>query len=276
MATRQGRFYLPVISYAPLAEMEWQTILKELPRMVDVTLTVEGVSLAWLLGTFVRDLSGRVSLQPEISYWRTGPGTRVKALRLILGTEYQKQGGWLGKLAKAIEGRQRKPHDDLLAQIPLHRAIVQLFPGTGDYVHYDPESLSPVEKEISNRVAQAEREPRQKPAILLEAEPEEPSPPPPPPPAPEPAAKEVAAPPDTLLHPPTAADLKQDAEWLRQKGQLALEENKALAKKYLLASTLLDNSSVDVWVTLSRLASNEKEKSAFLREAQKVMKRGQG
>jgi hypothetical protein len=70
--------------------------------------------------------------------------------------------------------------------------------------------------------------------------------------------------------------LKQDAESLRQKGQLALEENKALARKYLLASTLLDNSSVDVWMTLSRLASSEKEKSVFLREAQKVIRRGQG
>ncbi len=276
METRQGRFYLPVISYAPLTEVEWQTILKELPKMVDVTLAVEGVSLAWLVGTFVRDLSGRVSLQPEFSYWRAGPGTRIKSLRLILGTEYQKHGEWLGKLAKAIEGRQRRPHDDLLAQIPLHCATVQLFPGAGDYVLYDPESLSPVDKEVSNRVAQAEREPRQKPAILLEVEPKEPSPLPPPPPAPKPADAEVAAPPDALLRPPTVTDLKQDAESLRQKGQLALEENKALARKYLLASTLLDNSSVDVWMTLSRLASSEKERSAFLREAQKVIRRGQG
>ena len=69
--------------------------------------------------------------------------------------------------------------------------------------------------------------------------------------------------------------MMQDAEWLRQKGQLALEQNTSLAKKYLLASTILDNSSVDVWMTLSRLASSDKEKSAFLREAQKVMKRKQ-
>ena len=275
MATRRGRFYMPIISFAPLAEVEWQLLLKEMPRMVDIVLAVEGVSLFWLLGTFVRDMSGRISLQPELGYQRPGPGTRIKPLRLVLGTEYQKRGAWLGKLAKAVEGRQPKAYDDLLAEIPLHHVTVQLFPGVEDYVPYNPESLSAVEREISTRVARAEREPRPRPAILLEAEPEEPSlPPPPPPPPPEPVVTEAAGPLAAPLHPPTAEDVKQDAEWLRQKGQLALEENKALAKKYFLASTVLDNSSVDVWVTLSRLASSEKERSVFLREAQKLM--GQG
>jgi hypothetical protein len=243
--------------------------------MMDVTLAVEGVLLVWLQGTFVRDQSGRISLQPELSYQRTGPGTRIKPLRMILGTEYQKYGGWLGELAKTVEERQRRTHDDLLAQVSIHRVIMQLFPGVGDYVLYDPESLSPVEREISNRVARAEREPRQKPAILLEAEgfdeprPREPTP------MPESVTDEVAAPPAPPLRPPTTQDLMQDAESLRQKGQLALEQNRSLARKYLLASTMLDNNSVDVWITLSRLATSEKEKSAFLREAQKVMKRGQ-
>ena len=276
MATRWGRFYLPVISYAPLIDTEWQAILQELPKLVDVTLAVEGVSLLWLLGTFVRDQAGRISLQPELSYQRAGPGTRIKSLRLILGTEYQKHGQWLGELAKAVEERQHKTHDDLVAQISLHCVTVQLFPGVGDYVLYDPEKLNSVEREISNRVSQAERKPRQKPVILLEGEYDEPELREPlPAPVSEPVADMAATPLAVSLRPPTSQDLTQDAEWLRQKGQLALEQDKSLAKKYLLASTMLDNSSVDVWMTLSRLASSEKEKSAFLREAQKVMKREQ-
>jgi hypothetical protein len=276
MATRWGRFYLPVISYAPLVDTEWQAILQELPKLVDVTLAVEGVSLLWLLGTFVRDQTGRISLQPELSYQRAGPGTRIKSLRLILGTEYQKHGQWLGELAKAVEERQHKTNDDLVAQISLHCVTVQLFPGVGDYVLYDPEKLNSVEREISNRVSQAERKPRQKPVILLEGEYDEPELREPlPTPVSEPVADMAATPLAASLRPPTSQDLTQDAEWLRQKGQLALEQDKSLAKKYLLASTMLDNSSVDVWMTLSRLASSEKEKSAFLREAQKVMKREQ-
>ena len=275
MATFRGRTYLPVISYAPLAEVEWQAILAELPQMVDVTRAIEGVSLFWLLGTFVRDQSGRVDLRPEVSYQRPGPGTRVKPLRLILGTEYQKQGEWLGKLARAVEGRQRTPSRDLLDQVSLHRVTAQILPGVEDYVFHDPETLGPVEREISTRVSQAQREPRRRPAILLEPEEPGPSEPPPGTSTAESVAEMVAVPPTVPPYLPTLEDLKQDAEWLRQKGQLALEENRALAKKYLLASTLLDNSSVDVWMTLSRLASSEREKATFLREAEKVLGRGQ-
>ena len=81
---------------------------------------------------------------------------------------------------------------------------------------------------------------------------------------------------EDTLRPPTAADLKIDAEELRNKAALVLEDDRALAKKYLLASTILDNTSVDVWMTLARLAGSDKERAAFLREAEKVMKRGQG
>lgn len=275
MATRRGRFYVPVISYAPLVEAEWQAILKELSKMVDVSLAIEGVSLFWLLGAFIRDQTSRVVLQPDISYQRVGPGTRVKPLHLILGIEYQKHGAWLGKLAQAVEGRQRRLHDDLLTQIPLHRVTVQLFPSAGDYVLYDPESLNAVKREISNRVAQAERQPRQRPVVFMEPELEEAEAVGTPPPAPKPVAQAPAALPAAPAHPLTVEDLKRDAEWLRQKGQLALAENRALAKKYLLASTMLDNSSVDVLMTLAQLASNEREKTAFLREAEKIMSRRQ-
>ena len=277
MATRRGQVYMPIISYAPLDEPEWQTILKEISKMVDVTQAVDGVSLFWLLGTFVRDISGRISLQPELSYQRPGPGTRVKPVRMILGIEYQRHGEWLSKLAEEVEGRQRKDQDDLLAQVPLHSVTVQLFPGMGDYKPHDPEDVSSVEREISNRVSQAEREPRQRPTILMEPGPAEPLPPLSAPPSfPEPSVEPEDSLSPTLSHLPTLGDLKEDAEMLRQKGQLALKENKSLAKKYLLASTMLDNSSVDVWMMLSRLSGSEKERAAFLREAQKVMKRGRG
>jgi hypothetical protein len=275
MATLRGQSYLPVISYRPLVEAEWQAILAELPQMVDMTLAVEGVSLFWLLGTFVRDQSGRVDLQPEMGYQRPDPGTRVKPLRLILGTEYQKHGQWLANLAKAVEGQQRGSFDDLLAQVSLHRVTVQMLPGAEDYVFYDPETLDPVERDLSNRVARAKREPPKRPAIVLELDESEPAEPSPVAATLESTAEAVAAPLGAAPQPPTFEDLKQDAEWLRQKGELALEENKALAKKYLLASTLLDNSSVDVWMTLSRLASSEREKQAFLREAEKVLGRKQ-
>ncbi|MFZ5918775.1 MAG: hypothetical protein ACOYZ7_17705 [Chloroflexota bacterium] len=269
MATRRGRLYLPVISYAPLIEIEWQVLLAEVPKMVDVTLAIEGVSIFWLLGTFVRDVSGRIILQPELGYGRPGPGTRIKLLRLILGTEYHKHGDWLGRLAAAVEGHQRGGHDDLLAEIPLHPVTVQIFPGEGDYKPYNPDVLVSVEREVSDRVFRAEREPRRRPAIVVDEELPEP-PPPPPPPAPEPALSSPPMPAGS----PTTEDLRLDADWLRQKGQLALESNKALAKKYLLASTLLDNSSVDVWMMLAQLASNEREKQTFLREAEKVLSRG--
>lgn len=273
MATRRGRLYMPVISYAPLAEVEWQAVLSEMSKIVDVTLAVEGVALFWLQGTFVRDVSGRIMLQPELIFRRAGPGTRIKPLRLIMGCEYHRHGEWLGELYDAVEGRQPKLHDDLLAKIPLHPVTMQLFPGDKDYESYKPENLSTVEREVSDRIFRIEREPPQRAPILVEEDFEKPVPPEPPlPPSAEASESEPAAPaPGIVLRAPTTADLKQDADWLRRKAQLALVENKALAKKYLLASTLLDNSSVDVWMTLSQLASSEREKKTFLRQAEKIL-----
>lgn len=278
-ATRQGRCYMPVISYSPLVEEEWQIIFQELPRMVNVTLSVEGVSLMWLIGTFVRNQSGGINLQPEVGYRLSGPGTRIKLLRLILGAEYHRHGEWLDKLAGAVEEHQRKAQANSLAQVSLHPVTVQLFPGSVEYVSYDPESLSPVGREISNRVAKVPRELPHKPAIFLETELSgvetvESLPPLPPPPEPEAVAEAVTRPPIFPSLSPTVRDSKEDAEGLRRKGQLALASDKTLAKKYLLASTMLDNSSVDVWMTLAQLASSEQEKKAFLREAEKLLGRG--
>jgi hypothetical protein len=53
----------------------------------------------------------------------------------------------------------------------------------------------------------------------------------------------------------------------------ALDTDPALAQKYLLASTILENSSVDVWLTLVDISPNEKQKASFRREAEKVLQR---
>ena len=70
-----------------------------------------------------------------------------------------------------------------------------------------------------------------------------------------------------------AADLHRDAEELRRKGTAVLRQDADVARKYLLASTVLDNSSVDVWLTLIELASTNEQKVAYRREAEKVLVR---
>ena len=67
--------------------------------------------------------------------------------------------------------------------------------------------------------------------------------------------------------------LARDAEALREKGLAAAQHDPALAQKYLLASTILENESVDVWLTLVDLASSERQKASFRREAEKVLRR---
>ena len=46
-----------------------------------------------------------------------------------------------------------------------------------------------------------------------------------------------------------------------------------LAQKYLLASTLLENTSVDVWLTLMDLATNAQQRDSFHREAKELLRR---
>jgi hypothetical protein len=52
-----------------------------------------------------------------------------------------------------------------------------------------------------------------------------------------------------------------------------LQQDPAAAQKYLLASTVLDNSSLDVWLTLIELATTDRQKATFRREAEKVLRR---
>ena len=73
--------------------------------------------------------------------------------------------------------------------------------------------------------------------------------------------------------PPPTTGLYQDAEELRRKGMAVLQQDPALAQKYLLASTVLDNTSVDVWLKLVDLATNERQRDTFRREAEKVLRR---
>jgi hypothetical protein len=56
----------------------------------------------------------------------------------------------------------------------------------------------------------------------------------------------------------------------------AVETDPAVAQRYLLASTMLENNSVDVWLTLVEIARNEKQKESFRREAEKVLRRQRG
>ena len=81
-------------------------------------------------------------------------------------------------------------------------------------------------------------------------------------------------PPSPTAHPPlTTVTLRQDAEALRSKGAAARGEYPTLAQKYLLASTVLENTSVDVWLALMELATNTKQRDSFHREAEKLLRR---
>jgi hypothetical protein len=74
---------------------------------------------------------------------------------------------------------------------------------------------------------------------------------------------------------PVGTNLHDDAEELRRKGMSLVDSDPALAQKYLLASTVLENTSVDVWLKLVDLAANSKQKEAFRREAEKALRRQQ-
>jgi hypothetical protein len=69
------------------------------------------------------------------------------------------------------------------------------------------------------------------------------------------------------------ASVRRDAAGLRRKGMAAVKTDPAVAQKYLLASTILENNSVDVWLTLVDIAVNDKQRESFRREAEKVLRR---
>lgn len=278
--TQTGSQVLAVVSYAALLDSEWRAVLNQINELTDLALRFEGAVLAWLIGGFARDTEGRLQLRPQVSLSPPPSGTRVKPLRVMLGTAYEEQCPSLIPMVRAVQGAGSRPSDSLLAETRWHRLVVQLDVPVEEYVLLSLERLRHTEREITRQVMYLDQRPRQphvvegavravprpwqgtglpedlraiETAPLREREPHTPS------------SAPVAV--------PDAAALRQDAEQLRQKGMAALGTDPALAQKYLLASTILENSSVDVWLTLVDVAPNEKQKASFRHEAEKVLQR---
>jgi hypothetical protein len=257
MATRWGETHLPVVAFSPLVDEEWAVLLADLNRMIDLALQIEGVLILWLIGSFVTDASGRRTLRPRLSYGPPPQGTRAKQLRFILGTDYH------GIKAPQASGQvERRRHlratEEMTAHWSKHRVTVQLAADADDYELFNRADLADLEAEISRRIVMAGAAPRRDRTALVQARARE-----------EPRLAE-------RVEVSAEADPKRDAEELRRKGALAKAYNVALAKKYLLASTVLDNSSVDVWLELADMSDNEEEKAWFRKEAQRLLGRSPG
>jgi hypothetical protein len=152
-----------------------------------------------------------------------------------------------------------------------HRVAIQLAADVNEYELFHRADLANLYAEISHRIVMAVAAPqRDRTAVVQPRAREELRP------TVGPAATEVPRPKVTLAEPDeltAEADPKRDAEELRRKGALAKVYDVALAKKYLLASTMLDNSSVDVWLELADMTDNEEEKAWFRKEAQHLLGR---
>jgi hypothetical protein len=287
--TQTGVSVLPVLSYMPLLESEWHAILDKLNDLIELALLFEGAVVVWVIGGFARDVDGRLQLRPQLSFAPPPRGTRVKPLRVLLGTAYEEQCPSLIPLVHAVRGAQSRPSDALLTETSWHRLVVQLDVTAEDYVLLNLDHLSDAEREMARQIMNLDRQPRELHALEGPVgsvpRPWQPA---------NPAAAPEATPPDraetTLLPPrpamqaarqspavpvapPDAASLQRDAEALRRKGMAAVKTDPAIAQKYLLSSTLLENTSVDVWLTLVDIASNDKQKESFRREAEKVLQR---
>jgi hypothetical protein len=278
--TQTGNQVVAVCSYAPLRDSEWRAILDQINGLIHLALRFEGAVLAWLIGGFARDPEGRLQLRPQVSLSPPPSGTRVKPLRVMLGTAYEEQCPSLIPVMRAAEGAEPRPSDLILTGTRWHRLVIQLDVPVDDYVLLNLERLRHTEREITRQVMYLDQRPR--PPQVVEG-----------------AVRAVPRPwqgtglpedlgaMDTMLLPrpdmvaqastevsaPDGATLRQDAEQLRQKGMSAIDRDPALAQKYLLASTILENSSVDVWLMLVDIASNEKQRASFRREAEKVLQR---
>jgi hypothetical protein len=277
--TQTGNQVLAVLSYAALREVEWRAILDRIDALTELALLFEGAVLAWLIGGFARDPEGRLQLRPQLSLSPPPSGTRVKPLRVMLGTAYEEQCPSLIPLVRAAQGARSRPSDALLTQVRWHRLVVQLDIPVDDYVLLSLERLRHTERELARQVMYLDQRPRrphivegpvravprpwQGTGLLGEARAIETAPL---------RDREMPAP-STPVAVPDAAALRQDAELLRQKGMAAMSSDPALAQKYLLASTILENSSVDVWLALVDLAPSERQKASFRREAEKVLQR---
>jgi hypothetical protein len=235
--------------------------------MIDLALQIEGVLILWLIGSFVTDGSGRRTLRPRISYGPPPQGTRAKQLKFILGTNYHK--------VKALQPpdrpdkRRLRATQEITAHWSKHRVTIQLAADVNDYELFKRARLTNLETEISHRIVTAKAEPQRDRTAIVQPRTREKLRP-----AVGPAVTEAPTPEATPAEQDevsTEADPKRDAEELRRKGALLKAYNIALAKKYLLASTMLDNSSVDVWLELVDISDKEEEKAWFRKEAQRLL-----
>jgi len=273
MATRWGETYLPVIAFSPLADEEWAVLLADLNRMIDLALQIEGVLILWLIGSFVTDASGRRTLRPRLSHGPPPQGTRAKQLKFILGTNYYEIKA-LQTLSRAERRRHLRATEEMTAHWSKHRVTIQLAADVNDYKLFNRADLDNLEAEISQRVVMAEAAPqRDRTAVVQTRAREKPRP------TVGPAMTEaprLQATPAERGEVSAEADPKRDAEELRRKGALVKAYDVALAKKYLLASTVLDNSSMDVWLELADMSDKEEEKAWFRKEAQRLLGRSPG
>jgi hypothetical protein len=291
LKTQGDRWILPVVCYRPLLPSEWQAILEKLNEIVELALAFEGAVVVWLIGGFYRDVNGRLTLHPQISLVPPPSGTRVKPLHVLLGTAYDEQCPSLVPLVRGAGGTPRLS-DPLLSKTPWHRVIVQLDSTVDDYVLLNLSRLSENERELARQVMYLDQRPRGK--HVLTGTVHDTRRPWSPLDAAQPTAEREAAPSTQVLLPkvvlqaasepapaealvpsPLSIDLHQDAEDLRLKGMSLADTQPALAQKYLLASTVLENTSVDVWLKLVDLALNEKQRAAFRREAERALRRSQ-
>jgi hypothetical protein len=270
MATRWGETYLPVVSFSPLVDEEWAVLLADLNRIIDWALQIEGVLILWLIGSFVTDASGRRTLRPRLSYGPPPQGTRAKQLKFILGTNYYGI-KTLQALGQVESRRHLRTTEKVTAHWTKHRVTVQLAADVTDYELFNRADLADLESEISQRIVMAEAAPqRDRTAVVRPGAREEPRL------AVGPAVAEAPKPGEAPVERgevSAEADPKRDAEELRRKGMLVKADDVALAKKYLLASTVLDNSSVDVWLELAEMSDKEEEKAWFRKEAQRLLGR---
>jgi hypothetical protein len=270
MATRWGETCLPIVTFSPLADEEWAVLLADLNRIIDLTLQIEGVLILWLIGSFVSDASGRRTLRPRLSYGPPPQGTRAKQLKIILGTNYYEIKA-LQSSGRVGGRRHLRATEEMTAHWSRHRVTIQLAADVNDYEFFNRVDLANLEAEISQRIVMAEAVPqRDRTAVVQPGAREKLRP------TVGPAVAEAPRPktmPAERGEVSAEADPERDAEDLRRKGAQVKGYDVALAKKYLLASTVLDNSSVDVWLELADLSDKEEEKAWFRKEAQRLLGR---
>lgn len=256
----------PVISFSPFEPVEWQAILNKLPTIVNTLRALDGATVLWLIGRFVRDVEGHIELHPDLSIVPPSQGTRIKTLRAMIVTSYHEQSLTLRQLSPSSS-----PHP-LLSTVTWHRAMLQLDPIEADYTSLDMERLEETERELARRTLYLDQPTHRttSPPLQIEI-----------PNIPRPGADLTHTPPSSTSTPPHPLEsepteeekLRREAERLRQMGWATYEQNPSLAQRYLLASTILDNSDASVWLALANLTDDPHRKAMFHKEATKLLRK---